>query len=1341
MKSEVRTLALIFVLTAGLYGTALLASATPLDDYVAAPDPAYTYGPTPANVIVGAGYTANVWYMASGTWRDPSEVDRTLWEHWVTVIIPDTVSYTKALMIVSGGSNKPTPPSSVDGTVAQIAVATQSIIANVAQIPNEKLAFSDETDPRYIPDGRNEDEIIAYTWDKFKTTGDATWLLRLPMTRAVVRAMDTVQAEHPTIDSFLVLGASKRGQTTWTTALVDPRVEAIVPMVIDYLNAQHSMQHHWDAYGYWADAIQEYVDMGIMDWMDTPTFHALCDVVDPYEYTDRLTMPKYVMCSTGDQFFLPDSSQFYWDALPDEKHLRYVPNTDHGIDSDTGTIEDLVAYYESYLNGTPRPDFSWTKQPDGSLHVQTVTPPTAVRLWQATNPTARNFRLDTIGAAWTNTDLVDQGGGVYIGQVAPPPEGWTAFLVELEFPSGGLYPFRFTTEVSVVPDTLPFREVGGWGTIETAGEGTDEIALVRLGGTRYEMGYWYGRLLADQVAAMWTIVQGLGVPQSEFDDAIDAMWHSAYFDTTEWENELRGVADGCADAGHAEVTYRVMQKMQMLPDMSELGCGLYALWGNATATGDLYQLRNLDWTMDAGFQDHPLVAIYNPEHGYRHATIGFAGSIGAGGGGMNEFGLAVSEIMGHFCDAETLDGIPFPILLRDVLQHDSTLSEALTRMDDATRTNQYHYCVGDPAAADPKARLLFTSHTRFDQYGDESVVDHPCVSPDPFHTSLDDVIYWKNHNGSGNENLYNAILARYGSIGDAEAIEIAQADGVSGTLQSIVYNNSQRKFWVAYAHNMDPAHNQGYVEFSLGEEEGIGGGGYRTSVGSGADEVPVVVVSGTPYEMGYHYGQLMQTEIQAFVPQFYEHVQDEDPAMFSDAELDAAWEATAPHTDDRYEQELLGLAAGAEIDYVMLRRTHCAIIVAPYSCSSVAAWDTATVDGHLYQTRDLDWDMDAHAHDHPAIVVYMPDAGHAHVNVAFAGTACSHTGMNAAGIALAEMGDSPGGEHPYDLDGVHFSTLFRHIMYDADSLTEALDILTNAPRIKRYHYVFGDGLNELAGVKIKAHAPDPPPNDLLIWTDNDPTDEFAPDVLVDVVYNDEGRGAFPTLEAQHGTLDADKMIALANQIATHGSNVMDVVYDATDLELWAAFAEGTVEAYLQPYVHLAPFSLDGDGDGIGDFEEGSEDPDGDGTPNFVDPDSDGDGIEDLYEGTDDPDEDGTPNYLDLDSDGDGIDDEVEGTGDPDLDEEPNYLDLDSDGDEMPDEYEDEYGLDPYVDDAGGDLDGDGVSNYQEYQDGTEPNNAASHLSAAHAWALTTLALGFGAIGWRALRRGAGEPRP
>jgi hypothetical protein len=39
--------------------------------------------------------------------------------------------------------------------------------------------------------------------------------------------------------------------------------------------------------------------------------------------------------------------------------------------------------------------------------------------------------------------------------VPTPAEGWTAFFAELVFDSGGKYPYKFTTQVHVLPDKLP----------------------------------------------------------------------------------------------------------------------------------------------------------------------------------------------------------------------------------------------------------------------------------------------------------------------------------------------------------------------------------------------------------------------------------------------------------------------------------------------------------------------------------------------------------------------------------------------------------------------------------------------------------------------------------------------------------------------------------------------------------------------------------------------------------------------------------------------------------------------------------------------------------------------
>jgi len=361
------------------------------------------------------------------------------------------------------------------------------------------------------------------------------------------------------------------------------------------------------------------------------------------------------------------------------------------------------------------------------------------------------------------------------------------------------------------------QPVGGYGTVQTRGSGTDEITLLKVGGTRYQMGYWYGCLLADQIAGCWAGLYATvaGYSDTVYDAATAAMWDSAHFDTTSYENELNGMAAGCADAGHPEITFEILRRMQLFADIGETSCGLFAAWGDATADGHLYQMRNLDWSMTAGIQDYPLVVIYEPDDGNLHAVIGAAGLVGAAGGGMNEHGVAVSEIMGGFGDSETLDGAPFPLLLREALYHDTTLAEALTRIQNAERTNEYYYCVSGPDGTDSSARLLLTSNTRFDAYaGNESVDPHPYYSP--FHDPLVDVVYWKNHNGSGNENLYNAINARYGAINPQKALEIAQADGVSSTVLSIIYDTTALKCWVACANgSTDPAHNQAYVEFDL----------------------------------------------------------------------------------------------------------------------------------------------------------------------------------------------------------------------------------------------------------------------------------------------------------------------------------------------------------------------------------------------------------------------------------------------------------------------------------------------------------------------------------------------
>jgi PhoPQ-activated pathogenicity-related protein len=427
---------------------------TALDRYVAAPDPSFGY--RAVGTISGEGHKAHLLEMTSQRWRSDSEVDRPLWQHRLTVVVPKQVIADAALLIIGGGSNDKAPRARVNHLLAMVAVTTGSVVAELRMVPNQPLTFAGESE------ARAEDGIIAYSWNKYLQTGDEEWPLRLPMTKSVVRAMDAVTAlcrspEGGGVDiaRFVLGGASKRGWTAWTTAAVDHRVAAIVPAVIDLLNIEASFEHHYRAYGFWAPAIAAYQASGIMRWAGTSELACLLKIEDPFGYRDRLTIPKFIINSAGDQYFLPDSSQFYFDCLAGEKYLRYVPNTDHSLQgSDAG--ESAFAFYEAIVAGQPRPNFSWRFEPDGSILVETQTRPIAAALWQAANPSARDFRLAAIGPAYRRSVLEPGSDGSYRARATPPAGGWVAYFVELTFPSRGRLPFKFTTAVRVAPDILPF---------------------------------------------------------------------------------------------------------------------------------------------------------------------------------------------------------------------------------------------------------------------------------------------------------------------------------------------------------------------------------------------------------------------------------------------------------------------------------------------------------------------------------------------------------------------------------------------------------------------------------------------------------------------------------------------------------------------------------------------------------------------------------------------------------------------------------------------------------------------------------------------------------------------
>ena len=427
---------------------------TALDDYVHSIDGSYEY--EVIKRVSGEGFTTYIVDLTSQTFLTKKDINRTKWKHWLIIVSPDQIEHTTGMLVIGGGDNDGSVPKEPDQLALEYAKATNSVVATLGMVPNQPLTFVGENKPRW------EDAIIAYSWDKYLTTGEERWPLRMAMTKSAVAAMDTIQSvlleeEDKEIKKFVVTGASKRGWTTWTTAGVDDRVEAIVPVVIDLLNLEPSFMHHWNVYGFWAPAIQDYVDMEITDWWASEEMRSLIRLVDPFSMKERFEMPKLLVNAAGDEFFLPTSSQFYFDELPGEKYLRYVPNANHNVSEGTDALETILAFYASILNGVDRPKFSWELEKDGSIRVLSGSKVKEVIMWSATNQKARDFRKDTIGNSWEPKVLQQNEDGTYVGIPIKPKKGWKAYFIEMTYETPFGLNLKLTTPVRVIPDTLPFE--------------------------------------------------------------------------------------------------------------------------------------------------------------------------------------------------------------------------------------------------------------------------------------------------------------------------------------------------------------------------------------------------------------------------------------------------------------------------------------------------------------------------------------------------------------------------------------------------------------------------------------------------------------------------------------------------------------------------------------------------------------------------------------------------------------------------------------------------------------------------------------------------------------------
>ena len=524
---------------------------TALDEYVWAPDSHYGWTELTEHQLEGkgflhvekkwTGYTLNV---TSQQWLTPDAFSNTsdsgsIWYHILVVIVPEKVEFkNNASMYITGwgqpnpdGSNLPNAKDEDIRVAASLAVSTGIITGCLFQIPNEHTTFT--SDP--IQKSRGEDAIIAFTWDHFlKNPTDNDWLLRFPMVKGSLRAMDAmtefVAKKFPELDTSLdyysVAGASKRGWTTWDVGAVNPeRVVAIIPIVLDAINFVSVMKHQYQSYNGWSWALQDYMDEDIFTRLDSPNMQLLAEEVDPYYYRDRLTMPKLVVNAVADEFQQPDDTHYWWDEMPGPKHFIMTPNAEHS--EATGIFEivpAIGAWIQQLLKDHKSvPEFTWDISTETGEITATLNEHGLVkqaRVWYAYScgnnkdgKKRRDFRIANLDSPcecgvtvqgmctnlksmWTPKKLEEKkdanGMRTYSAQIDAPEDGrWVAYFIDIQYAKNkidslipvidklpGFIPrdlfgrMQFTTEVSVWPNTFPYPGCGITDGVDTGIECT-----------------------------------------------------------------------------------------------------------------------------------------------------------------------------------------------------------------------------------------------------------------------------------------------------------------------------------------------------------------------------------------------------------------------------------------------------------------------------------------------------------------------------------------------------------------------------------------------------------------------------------------------------------------------------------------------------------------------------------------------------------------------------------------------------------------------------------------------------------------------------------------------------
>jgi hypothetical protein len=314
------------------------------------------------------------------------------------------------------------------------------------------------------------------------------------------------------------------------------------------------------------------------------------------------------------------------------------------------------------------------------------------------------------------------------------------------------------------------------------------------------------------------------------------------------------------------------------------------------------------------------------------------------------------------------------------------------------------------------------------------------------------------------------------------------------------------------------------------------------------DGTRVLVLKGTPEEMGHQHGVLLKKDIRQLVDRMLFGVgvgTSFDKGTWVLGEIEGAQKRLNPFMDERYFREMDALASAAELPREEVRLAN--FFPELFHCSGFALFGKATVDGRMYHGRILDYLRGLGLEQSAVVSVLQPDEGNAWVNVGYAGFIGSVTAMNEKHVAIGEMG----GRGEGNWDGKPMAELVREVMEKASTLDEAVEIMRKGPRTCEYYYVISDAKSK----KAVGIAATPTKFEVILPGKSHPQLPHPIDDAVLMSAGNRYEELAKRVKAGYGKFDADSSRDLMKRPVCMTSNIHCALFAPDTLDFWVANAD------------------------------------------------------------------------------------------------------------------------------------------------------------------------------------------